>query len=81
MTNIADRIKTYRAINGLSQGAFARRCGVSKSTISHIETEPDRPIGAMTMRKIEYVLMGGKVKKVDLPKQVTDTIDSYMKGE
>lgn len=81
MASIADRIKTYRAINSLSQGAFARRCGVSKSTISHIETEPDRPIGAITRRRLEYVLSGGVVRKVALPKTATEPIDRYMKGE
>lgn len=63
MATIADRILTYRAINGLSQEQFAKRCGVSFSTISHIETEPNRPIGKTTMRKIEYVLMGGTTRK------------------
>lgn len=81
MASIADRIKTYRAINGLSQGAFAKRCGISKSTISHIETEPDRPIGKMTMRRIEYVLAGGVVRKVDRSKTATDKISMSTKGE
>lgn len=60
---LVDRILTYRAINNLSQKAFARRCGVSASTIEHIETEPDRPIGKTTRRKIEYVLMGGNIRR------------------
>lgn len=81
MASIAERIKTYRAVNGLSQGAFAARCGVSKSTISHIETEPDRPIGKMTMRRIEYVLAGGVVRKIGLPKQMTEKIRRHTKGE
>lgn len=67
MINIVERIKTYRAVNNLSQEAFAKRCGVSWSTIAHIETEDGRPISDITMRKIEHVLMGGMVmpKKED----------------
>lgn len=61
--NLVERMLQYRAVNGLSQSEFAKRCGVSSSTISHIETDPAWPVGKQLQRKIEYVLMGGVVRK------------------
>ena len=63
MIHIGERIVMYRVAHGLTQAEFAKLCGVSYSTISHIETEPDRPLAKMTIRKIEYVLMGGTIRK------------------
>lgn len=63
MTNLVQRIITYRTVNGLSQEAFAKRCGLCKSTITHLESRPDKVISAMTQRKIELVLMGGTINQ------------------
>ena len=58
---LAEAILDYRTRTGLSQSEFAKRCGVSKSTISHFETEPDRMLRDITRRRIEHVLNGGRV--------------------
>lgn len=62
MASLVERILTYRAVNGLTQAQFAKRCGVSASTIQHLETNPSWALGKMARRKIEYVLMGGIVR-------------------
>lgn len=61
MKNLAERVLTFRAVNGISQDEFARRAGVSKRTISYLEKSPERMhMREITYRRIEYALMGGR---------------------
>lgn len=57
MSELSERIVTYRAKNGVSQTEFAKRCGVSYQTINSIENNRQDP-SRITQRKIELVLEG-----------------------
>ena len=43
MSELSERIVTYRAKNGISQTEFAKRCGVSYQTINSIENNRQDP--------------------------------------
>ena len=60
---LVERVIMFRAAHGLTQQQFADLCGLNKSTITHLETEPDKRLSAVTRMRIEYVLMGKKVEK------------------
>jgi DNA-binding XRE family transcriptional regulator len=57
MSELQDRIVTYRAKNGISQTEFAKLCGVSYQTINSIENGRQDP-SRITKKKIELVLEG-----------------------
>lgn len=57
MSELSDKIVTYRAKNGISQTQFAKLCGVSYQTINSIENNRQDP-SRITQRKIELVLEG-----------------------
>ena len=60
---LAERVVNFRAVNGLSQQEFADRAGVSKSTISHLETRAGMVLRNVVRKRIEYALTGGIVRK------------------
>lgn len=60
---LIERIIMFRAQHGLNQQQFADLCGLSKATIAHLETEPNKRLSVTTRMRIEYVLMGKKVEK------------------
>ena len=68
--NIKERVITFRAAHGLNQQQFADLCGLSKATIAHLETEPDKRLSVVTRMRIEYVLMGKKVEAKRKKKEV-----------
>ena len=55
MRSIADEILMYRAQENLSQAAFAQRAGLSKGTISGIESGVQKPTPRTEM-KIRLVI-------------------------
>lgn len=60
---MGERVLNYRVAHGLSQQAFADRAGVSKSTIAHLELQPDMVLKGITIKRIEFALGGGCVRK------------------
>ena len=67
--NLKERVIRFRAEHGLNQQQFADLCGLSKATIAHLETEPDKRLSTVTRMRIEYVLMGKRVEKKNRKKE------------
>ena len=59
---LIEQILMFRAAHGLTQQQFADLCGLSKATIAHLETEPNKRLSVTTRMRIEYVLAGKKVE-------------------
>jgi len=56
MTKVAERIKAYRSECGMSQEAFAKTAGVSRSCITHIELGHRQGSKVDTLVRIARVL-------------------------
>lgn len=56
LKNIGFKIQFYRKKTGLSQEQLAEKCGLSYSTISHIEATQSYTLSIMTLYKIAKAL-------------------------
>lgn len=52
---LQERIKKYRYDNVISQGEFAKQCGISKQTVNSIESGAQEA-SLLTLAKIERVI-------------------------
>ena len=56
LKNIGYRVQFFRKKAGLSQEELAERCGMSYSTISHIESTSPYPMSIVALYRIANVL-------------------------
>ena len=56
LKNVGFRIQFFRKKNGLSQNELAEKCGLSYSTISHIESTASYPMSMLSLHRIAKAL-------------------------
>ncbi len=56
LRNIGFRVQFFRKMRGLSQEELAERCGLSYSTISHIESTSSYPFSMVALYRIARAL-------------------------
>ena len=56
LRNIGFRVQFFRKMRGLSQEELAERCGLSYSTVSHIESTSSYPFSMVALYRIARAL-------------------------
>lgn len=69
LKNIGYRVQFFRKKAGLSQEELAERCGMSYSTISHIESTSPYPMSIVALYRIANVLGISPYQLQDLTEQ------------